>query len=298
MSQKQTALLLTAAALVPASCALLIGLDEPTAGKDGTSDAADGVDADPADPADGWDADLADGDPRDDGAEPAGEDPSDAPPDMEDGVDDDASATTVIFGNTPDADHPGTVLDTFINLDHVNACTDPLLATYTWPDASIANAAIIAWDLSALPENATVTDAVLQLYLCAMDGTGVVALYTLTAHRIINHEPVICSCDGYTYDGVNPWTPYEGLLDDIPLAQADIAPAESTLECDTTFDYKSWNVTQMVRDWVTGAAPNHGMLVNSDPDAPQDANRYFCSSDNAEEAKRPKLTVTYALSGP
>jgi hypothetical protein len=292
LSPSQKAILLAAAAPFLASCAFLIGLDEPSAGKDGTSDATDGVDGDPPDLPEDGDADA-----RDDGAEPSEEDPSDEPPDTEDGVDQvdgDAGATTVIFGDTPDADYPGTVLDTFINLDHINDCTGPYLATYTWPDASIANAVIISWDLSALPEDATVTDAVLQLYLCDLDGTGGIALYTLTAHRIINHEPVICSCDGYTYDGVNPWTPYEGLLDNIPLAQADITPAESTLECDTTFGYKSWNVTQMVRDWVTGAAPNYGMLVNSDPDAPQDANRYFCSSDNEETAMRPKLIVTHA----
>jgi len=291
LSSRNTALLLAAAAPFLASCAILIGLDEPTVGKDGASDAADGVDGDPPDLPEGDDADLADGD-----ADTVEDNPPDDPPDADDGVDEvdvDAGETAVIFGNTPDADYHDTVLDTYINLNDVNACTEPYLNTYTFPDASVANAVIIAWDLSALPENATVTDAVLHLYLCDMDGTGGVALYSLTAHRIIHHNPVICECDGYTYDGTNGWTPYEGLYDNIPLAQADIAEAESSLDCDTTFEYKSWNVTQMVRDWVTGAAPNYGMLVNSDPDAPADANRYFCSSDSEDATKRPKLIVTF-----
>jgi hypothetical protein len=177
LSPCHKAILLAAAAPFLASCAFLIGLDEPTVGEDGTSDAADAADAadaDQPDMQDGEDADLDDGD-----VDLVEDNPPDAPPDVDDGVDEadvDAGETTVIFGNTPDADFPETILDTFINLDHSNACTDSYLATYTWPDASVANAVIIAWDLSALPENATVTDAVLQLYLCSLDGTGGVAL--------------------------------------------------------------------------------------------------------------------------
>ena len=203
---------------------------------------------------------------------------------------------TVILGDTPDSDYPGTLEDTFININEENASDYEYLNTYTWPENSIANAIIMKWDLSNIPSSATIHNATLYLYLSRMGGDGGDDLYDLSVHKIINYNPVISACNGYTYDGINPWTPYSGLYNDIPLAQADIAEAEDTKSIDKTYGYKSWSVTNMVQEWVSNPDSNYGMLVNSDPVASQDSNRYFSSTESPNPDQRPKLVITYTIS--
>jgi len=286
--------ILTALFCAAAGCSLVIGLDRPQvgvdAGTDPDDDGSDGLDQ-PRDPIEDPEAADTDGD----GPADAPSDPPSDPAEDSDALPDGDVTVTSVFGDTPDSDFPFTVLDTFININDENNCSGPYLNTYTWPADSIANAAIIKWDLSDMPEGARVLDAVLELYLCGMDGDGGDDAYTITAHRFINYNPVICSCNGLTYDGTNPWTPFTGLFDDIPLAQADIAPAESSVDCDRTLEYKAWDVTAMVSAWVDGREPNYGMLVNSDPTAAGDSNRFFCSSDHEDASRRPRLEVTYGL---
>lgn len=203
---------------------------------------------------------------------------------------------TVILGDTPDSDYPGTLEDTFININEENNSNSQYLNTYTWPENSIANAIIMKWDLSNIPSSATIHNATLYLYLSRMGGDGGDDLYDLSVHKIINYNPVISACNGYTYDGINPWTPYSGLYNDIPLAQADIAEAEDTKSIDKTYGYKSWSVTNMVQEWVSNPDSNYGMLVNSDPVASQDSNRYFSSTESPNPDQRPKLVITYTIS--
>jgi len=151
------------------------------------------------------------------------------------------------------------------------------------------------WDLSAIPRSATIQDATLYLYLSNMSGDGGDDLYDLSVHKITNYNPVISACTGYTYDGTNSWTPYSGLYNDIPLAQADIAQVEDTKSVDKVYGYKTWTVTKMVQHWVSSPASNYGMLVNSDPVASSDSNRYFSSTESTNPDQRPKLVVTYTV---
>jgi hypothetical protein len=187
---------------------------------------------------------------------------------------------TEVFGDATGSDYPGTLEDTFINLNEENSSTHEHLNTYTWPQDKVANAIIMSWDLSAIPSSATVQSATLYLYLSSMEGTGGDDLYDLTVHKIINYNPVISASTGYTYDGTNSWTPYSGLYNDTPLAQADIGEAEDTKAIDKTYAYKSWSVTSMVQNWVSDSGSNYGMLVNSDPTASSGSNRYFSSTES------------------
>ncbi|MCJ7817182.1 MAG: DNRLRE domain-containing protein, partial [Candidatus Aenigmarchaeota archaeon] len=119
-------------------------------------------------------------------------------------------------------------------------------------------------------------------------------LYNIPVHRIINHNPVISSATGYTYDGTNSWTPNSCCYNNIPLAQADITAAEDTKSIDKTLGYKEWTVTQMLNYWVSNPSQNYGMLVNSDQTASADSNRHFSSSENSNQNQRPKLVITYS----
>lgn len=203
-----------------------------------------------------------------------------------------AGMYTQEFGSATGADYPGALQDTFININTTNNSSENLLNTYTYPQDKVANAIIMKWDLSAIPGSATIQDATLYLYLSSMEGTGGDDLYDLTAHKIINYNPVISACTGYTYDGTNSWTPTG---EDIPLAQVDIAPVEDTESIDKTYGYKSWSVTNMVQDWVSNSASNYGMLVNSDTVAGSDSNRFFSATESSDPDQRPKLVITYSV---
>ncbi|MEW6417445.1 MAG: DNRLRE domain-containing protein [Nitrospirota bacterium] len=207
-----------------------------------------------------------------------------------------SSILTEEWGDTPTSNHPNAVEDTFINLDSNNYSTDTTLNTYTWPTDSVANAILIKWDLSSIPAGSTIINATLSLYLQGYEGTGGDDLYDISVHKIINYDPVITLTTGYTYDGVNNWSPSTGTYNDIPLAQGDISPAEDVKSIDKTLDYKSWNVTQIVQDWVNNSSTNYGMLLNSDPSAISDSNRFFASSEYPNSDQRPKLVITYTPS--
>jgi len=58
----------------------------------------------------------------------------------------------------------------------------------------------------------------------------------------------------------------------------------------TTLGKRSWYVTKMVQDWVSGRRPNHGLLVRADSAANGGT---FASSEATTAANRPYLDVLY-----
>ena len=202
---------------------------------------------------------------------------------------------TEIFGDVTDTDYPGTLEDTYLNLNEENTSTSESLNTYTWPQDMAANAIVMKWDLSAIPSSATIRNARLYLYMSNIEGTGGDDLYDLSAHMIINYDPVISACTGNHYDGINSWTPNGRCYDNIPLAQADIVPAEDTQAINKTYDYKSWSITNMVKEWVSHPDLNYGVLINSDLVAGSNSNRYFSSTESSIPDQRPKLVITYSI---
>ncbi|MFQ5455433.1 MAG: fibronectin type III domain-containing protein [Nitrospirota bacterium] len=206
--------------------------------------------------------------------------------------------TTEEWGNSPTTNHPNTLEDTSIMLNAVNSSTSGQLNTYTWPVNTVANAIIMKWDLSAIPQNSIIESAQLLLYLNFFEGTGGDPLYDISVHKIINKNPIISKATGYTYDGINPWTPNTCCANSTPLAQADIIAPEDVQGIDKTFGYKSFNVRQMVQDWINVSSTNFGMLVNSDTAAAVDSNRFFGSNEHIDPNQRPKLIVTYISPDP
>jgi hypothetical protein len=204
-----------------------------------------------------------------------------------------SSTLTEEWGNTPSSNRPKAVEDTQINIDSNNYSTDTQLNTYTWPTNSIANAILIKWDLSSIPAGSTIINASLSLYLQGYEGTGGDDLYDISVHKVINKNPVISEATGYDYSTSNPWTPATGVYNNIPLAQGDISLPEDIRAIDKTLGYKSWNVTQMVQDWVNNNSMNYGMLLNSDSSATSDSNRFFASNEYSNLGQRPKLVITY-----
>ena len=204
---------------------------------------------------------------------------------------------TKIFGDFSGSGYPGTIQDTFININtDINFSSDAL-NTYTWPEDQVANAILMKVALAAIPTGAQVQSAVLYVYMNGFSETGGDDLYDVSVHKIINHNPQLSQCTGYTYDGTNSWTVNTSCYNNVPMAQADIAAAEDNKSLDKTMGYKSWNITGMVQDWIANPDANFGLLLNSDSIASSSSNRTFASSEASDMNQRPKLEITYTTSG-
>lgn len=205
---------------------------------------------------------------------------------------DPASATqTAIFGNTLDADYPGTIQDTFININNEVNIDSEQLNTYTWPENTPANAILPKFDLSQLPAGAQIQSATLHLYQTAAGGDET---YDVSVHKVINHNPDLSQADGYTYDGINGWTPNDVCYNSIPLAQADIGQAADVNSLAKELGYKEWNVTNVVKEWAVGMVSNYGLMLNSDSEAKADSYRLFGAIENTVPEQRPKLEIVYS----
>jgi hypothetical protein len=202
-----------------------------------------------------------------------------------------SNTRTVVLGDTPDADYPGTIRDTFININQEVNVSSEQLNTYTWPENMPANAILLKADLSQIPEGATILQATLKLYQTAADGD---ASYEVSVHRIVNHNPDLARSNGYTYNGSEEWTANDACYNSIPLAQADIDEAVDTRTLDRSLEYKSWDVTGILQHWNQNQGSNFGMLLNSDAVASSNSHRYFISNESQEGKKRPKLKIIYA----
>jgi hypothetical protein len=187
--------------------------------------------------------------------------------------------------------------DTYINIDAVNYATDTLLNLYTWPHDAIANAILMKFDLTSIPAGSTVLSATLNLYLTQSDASAD-SVYTVTVHQIVNKDPDLTRATGYTYDGVNGWTPNACCWDHIPLAQADIGLPVDTKHVDKAIGFKQWDVTALVQSWFTNPASNFGLLVNSDPTRLRDRYRFFGSSRESVTGHRPYLSVVTQTAAP
>lgn len=85
-------------------------------------------------------------------------------------------------------------------------------------------------------------------------------------------------------DGVSPWASTGGDFG-VPEANATVA-----------LGWTGWNVTRIVQDWVSGAFPNLGVFFTEANEA-SGSLHLFVSSDAGNATVRPRLTLTYALSG-
>jgi hypothetical protein len=189
--------------------------------------------------------------------------------------------------------------DTWLNLNDVNYSAFPQLNLYTLPANKVANAIVLVFER---PVGLTqVQQATLHLSLVSAD-PATAETYTVTAHRIVGPTPVVTKATGMTRDGVTPWTPNVCCDGNVPLAQADIAPAVATRPVGTTpGEDATWDLTALVQAWLAEpAAPPLAVLLNSDASKPQDRWRFFASGEHPDVARRPVLRVvtTVPVAGP
>lgn len=154
----------------------------------------------------------------------------------------------------------------------------------------VANAILLKVDLSQLPAGAQIQTATLKLYQTAAGGD---ATYDVSVHKVLGVNPDLSQANGYSFDGLSDWTANDQCYNSIPLAQADIDTAADVNSLDQTLEYKQWQVTALVQDWVSGASQNNALLLNSDDVASSDSYRFFASGEATDSSQRPRLEITY-----
>ncbi len=185
--------------------------------------------------------------------------------------------------------------DTSLNVNADNYSADTRLTTYTWPDYQPANAILMKFDLSQVPANAVVHEARLFLALTESDALAAPA-YSVSASKVLNHNPVIALATGYSADGVTGWTPSSCCHDGVPLAQSDISAPYDTQEIDKVPGFKSWTLTTMLQEWLAEPSANFGLLLGSDASKARDHHRFFASMEHPDASLRPFLQVAYSVS--
>ncbi len=201
------------------------------------------------------------------------------------------------LGDHPGSTLPGTVEDTFININHDVNVGDPWLRVYTYPAETPANVVLMQWDLSVLPADADITGAQLQLYMAGAEVGGRDDPYDVGVHPLLNVRPDLSQATGYSYDGTSPWTPHAACCHNgAPLAQADLGPAVDVVGVTMAEDWVSWDVTELARESHGAPATLLGLALSPTFLASSDSNRTFVSSDHEDAHLRPVLRVTYRVS--
>jgi hypothetical protein len=179
--------------------------------------------------------------------------------------------------------------DTYVNqgiYSDTNYSDEPLIRTYTWPANNVANRGFIRWDLSGIPDNATVANATLWLYNVAAGVSGDNA-YTVSVAKVIGVPPDPARATWNRYDGLSSWPGGQN------GGAAAMASAESSATIGKMPRWVSWDVTGMVQDWVAGPETAFGMVIDADPSASADSKRYFASREYPDLLSRPRLLITY-----
>jgi len=211
----------------------------------------------------------------------------------------DASSITKVFGDTTGADYPGTLADTYTNLNaDINASAE-VVKTHsksTQAPHKVANTLVLKADLSSIPAYATVEEAKIYLYQTGASGEF---QYSNSVHKITGKNPIVSQVTGYNAFNGEPWSPVpEGTThNNIPLGLADIEPQEDAIPLFNIEGYRSWTITGIVQEWVMTPSTNYGLLIRGENTATE-TGRTFAAKENQNTALRPKLVVRYRLVPP
>ncbi len=198
---------------------------------------------------------------------------------------------------------PGTAeTETTISLQQgsngYSGCNDTHIYQYA-PDANYCGAhqlrvgykqqyaALLRLDLSAIPPNATVTQASLQLYATGWSGANI----TVSAYAMAR-EFSACQATWNQAQSGNPWG-QPGCND---TATDRRASPESSF---TTHGSNKWydlDLTTAVQDWVSGGLTNKGLLLRGSLSLSK-ASFYFASAQHGTIHFHPKLIITYLTTG-
>ena len=148
---------------------------------------------------------------------------------------------------------------------------------------------LVKFDLAGIPAGSTVQSAQFSLYKPTSGGASAVG-QTMTAHRMTrawvegNEEGSVPSTSGATWNTFNSttaWTTPGGDYD---------ASVGATTDYSSSTGWRTWDITAIAQTWVSGANPNHGLIIVPSSGVP---NAQFVSGDDAtREEFTPRLVLT------
>jgi len=170
--------------------------------------------------------------------------------------------------------------DTYIHLyaPTVNYCTPSLLRV----GSKQQYATLVRFNVSALPKNAVVTRAALEVYAVGWGG-----LDTTLGVNVILRTVTMCEATWEQAQNLNPWA-----MPGCSSTTTDRrATEESTVSTTGISKWYTFTLTSAVQSWVNGTLPNNGVLLRSLISALDDF--LWASADHSDIALRPRLVITY-----
>jgi len=153
-------------------------------------------------------------------------------------------------------------------------------------DAAQNARGLIKFDLSSIPSNATITSAVLSLYLASEKSSNTRTMY---AYRMLKdwHEAAVT------------WNKRKASINWITAGGFDAADCEQTaigsvsLGAAEAVGWKTITLTAgAVEGWINGTLNNYGLLLKMDTES-NDQYRFHSSNYTADATLQPKLTLKY-----
>ncbi len=167
-------------------------------------------------------------------------------------------------------------------LDQYNATSN-----YSWADSLKVGykqtmAALLGFDVSSVPQNASVVSAQLQVYATGWGGSNIsLGVYAVVRGAVVGQATWSQASSGQAW----------GLTGCNDTSTDRRGTAESTLTTSGVGRWYSFDVTALVQDWVSAALANNGVLLRQTTTAAY--NFSFASAERADGTVRPKLVVTY-----
>lgn len=131
---------------------------------------------------------------------------------------------------------------------------------------------LLDFDISLLPEDINIQSAFLSLHVLA-------------------HDPINTEGQFTPYAIASEWEEHSATWNNQPSYDPQIAG--STMEV-TLPGIENWNVTNIVKLWVSDAIRCHGLLLKSSEDISDDIKRFFFSRESKGRRFMPALDIAYS----
>jgi hypothetical protein len=131
----------------------------------------------------------------------------------------------------------------------------------------------IQFDLEAIPDDAVILGANLELYY----------YYNIAA-------AVPTAVGAYVVKG--PWNDNSITWNNQPTVSTTPEYVRNVPGSPTN-DYVSWNIGDIVADWWDGSKPNYGIMLRETDENAWTAWKHFCASEWGASSQRPQLIIYY-----
>ncbi|MDA8212789.1 MAG: DNRLRE domain-containing protein [Clostridia bacterium] len=164
--------------------------------------------------------------------------------------------------------------------------SDTTLGVGLYQDANQSNRirSLFKFDLSSIPQGASILDATLNLWMASVTNNTSIGVEVHKVTRAWTES----GANWNTSDGTTAWTTPGGDFNATPETTVTGIGPLLDLSFNITFD-----ITTMVANWVQTPSSNLGMLLKSNSETTNTVKKFTSSDDVNNPNNRPMLAVTY-----